>query len=483
MNLVQMISSSIDRHRRWFPVAIGLLTVLAIVASAGLAWAQADAGAPQVPDAVQAALAASEARAKTFADQAWVLVAACLVFFMQTGFLALEVGFVRRKAIVITAMKNLADWTVCVIAFFFCGWALMFGHSQDGLIGGDGWMLAAGEGASIGVGLHFVFNLAFAATAATIVSGAMAERTGFLPYVICSAVVTAIIYPVVGHWVWGNGYYSDNSTLLTQWGFIDFAGSTVVHSVGGWVALIGMIVIGPRIGRFDQNGKPVNLGSYSLAWAAMGVLILWFGWWGFNGGSTLSLDGDAVALIIAKTNIAGAAAGISAMMHAKLLQDNSDVTPKFMGGLLGGLVAITANCHMVSPEAAVVIGLVAGVLHNIAYEALLKFRIDDPVGAVPVHLVCGVWGTLAVGIFGHASGFGDRSRLEQIGVQGLGIAIVAVWTIFIALVTFLLLKRYVGLRVSPQDELIGYDIGGTIEHQPDDDDGLGADDLTMIGEP
>jgi Amt family ammonium transporter len=407
----------------------------------------------------------AQAEAKTLADQAWVLVAACLVFFMQVGFLALEVGFVRRKAIVITAMKNVVDWTVCVLAFFFCGWGLMFGHTTDGLVGGDGWLLDHHGGINIGVGIHFLFNLAFAGTSATIVSGAMAERTGFLPYVICSAVVTAVIYPVVGHWIWGNSFYGDNSTLLTQWGFHDFAGSTVVHSVGGWVSLIGVIVIGPRMGRFDATGKPIDLGNYSLAWAGMGVLVLWFGWWGFNGGSTLTLDGNRVASIIANTNIAAAAGGFVAMIHGKYSQDGRDLTAKFMGGLLGGLVAITANCDIVSPWAALAIGTIAGVIHNVALEGLLKLRLDDPVGAIPVHLGCGIWGTLAVGIFGDATAFGDNSRLQQIGVQLLGIGIVGAYTVFVSLATFLLLKRYIGLRVSPQEELAGFDIGGVLHDE------------------
>jgi Amt family ammonium transporter len=428
----------------------------------------------RLPDGVDAAgaavLAEANAHAQLLADRAWVLVAACLVFFMQVGFLALEVGFVRRKAIVITAMKNVVDWVVCCLAFFFAGWGLMFGHTVDGLVGGSGWLLAGGDGGhAIGIGIHFLFNLAFAGTAATIVSGAMAERTAFVPYVISSAVVTAIIYPVVGHWIWGNGFFAGNSTLLTQWGFIDFAGSTVVHSVGGWVSLIGIIVVGPRIGRFDADGQPVNLGNYSLAWSGMGVLILWFGWWGFNGGSTLRLDGS-VAGIIVNTNVAAAAGGFAAMIHGTLAQAGRDLTAKFMGGLLAGLVAITASCHIVSPVAAVAIGVVAGVLHNIALEAMVRFRLDDPVGAVPVHLACGIWGTLAVGIFGRADAFlPGQSRLAQIGVQALGVGIVAAWTVFASLLTFLLLRRYVGLRVSAHEELVGYDLGGELPA----DDGLG----------
>jgi ammonium transporter, Amt family len=430
--------------------------VLALPALA-LAAAPGDTTAATLGD-----LKRAQAEAGVRADQGWVLVAACLVFFMQVGFLALEVGFVRRKAIVITAMKNVVDWMVCVLTFFFFGWGMMFGPTLDGLVGGDGWLLAHQGGHGIGVGIHFLFNLAFAGTAATIVSGAMAERTGFLPYVISSAVVTAIIYPVVGHWIWGNSFYGDNSTLLTQWGFRDFAGSTVVHSVGGWVSLVGVIIIGPRMGRFDGAGKPVELGNYSLAWAGMGVLILWFGWWGFNGGSTLALDGDRVAMIIANTNVAGAAGGFVAMLHGKYAQGGRDLTAKFMGGLLAGLVSVTANCDIVSPWGALMIGAVAGVLHNVALETLLRFRIDDPVGAIPVHLVCGVWGTLAVGVFGNAAAFGSNSRLEQIGVQCLGIGIVGAYTVFVSLVAFLLLKRYIGLRVAPHEELAGFEIGGVV---------------------
>jgi ammonium transporter, Amt family len=249
-----------------------------------------------------------------------------------------------------------------------------------------------------------------------------------------------------------------------------------VHSVGGWVSLIGIIVVGPRMGRFDGQGRPVNLGTYSLAWSGMGVLMLWFGWWGFNGGSTLALNAS-VPLIIANTNIAGAVGGLVALAHAKLFQEGRDATAKFMGGILGGLVAITASCHMVSPVAAVLIGATAAVLHNLALEGLLRVRLDDPVGAVPVHLVCGIWGTLAVGIFGKTAMLGDNGRLEQIGVQALGIGIVAVWSVFVSLLTFLLLKRYVGLRVSPTEEIAGYDIEGVAAASMTD-----AGELTLADE-
>ncbi len=397
-------------------------------------------------------------------DRLWVLIAGALVFFMQAGFLALEAGLVRTRAAPITAMKNIGDWMVCAICFFFIGWATMFGHTAFGYLGSDGFSLSldVSKGWPGGVWIHFLFQLAFAGTAATIVSGALAERTGFAAYMIVSAVATALIYPVFGHWAWGNSFFPDNKTLLTNIGFLDFAGSTVVHSVGGWISFIGIIIVGPRLGRFGPRGEVRPMNSNSIAMSALGVLILWLAWWGFNGGSTLALN-DQVGSIINNTNLAAAMGGIGSLLHCAAFQRKRDITAKFLSGILGGLVGITAGCNLVSPANSLVIGFTSGMLSNIATELLLKWRLDDPVGAVPVHLFCGIWGTLCVGLFGDVSQFpNSHTRMDQIVVQLIGIGTCGLWTATTACIMFLVLKQ-MGLRVSPEEELEGYDIGGVVE--------------------
>lgn len=414
---------------------------------------------------VEEALAAVKAASALHADRVWVLVAAAMVMFMQAGFLALEVGSVRPHAMVITAMKNVVDWVICAVAFFLVGWGLMFGHSAGGLIGSD-FMLLGGDpagGHPIGLWVHFLFNLAFAGTAATIVSGAMAERTGFIAYLVCSVVVTTAIYPVIGHWVWGNGFFGTNATLLSRLGFLDFAGSTVVHSVGGWVSLVGISIVGPRLGRFGPDGKPKAM-TNSMAWTGLGALLLWFSWWGFNGGSTLTLD-DQVGSIINNTNLAGAAGALGALAHCAWFQRKDGITEKFLCGALAGLVGITASCNLVSPLSALFIGASSGVISNVATDLLLRLRLDDPVGAVPVHLCCGIWGTLCVGIFGDPARFPlGHTRLEQIGVQAIGVFATAAWVVPVSWGMFKLLKAFVGLRVSPLEETVGFDIGGVVPH-------------------
>ncbi len=413
------------------------------------------------------AVAAPESAAPVTAslDQLWVLVAAALVFLMQAGFLALEAGSVREKAAPITALKNVADWAICAATFFLFGWALMFGHSAGGLIGADGFSLEVSPagGWSGGLWVHFMFQLAFAGTAATIVSGAMSERTGFVAYMVVSAVVTTLIYPMFGHWAWGNSFFAGNETLLTRIGFVDFAGSTVVHSVGGWVSLVGVLIVGPRLGRFGPNGEVRHMRPYSMALSGLGVLLLWFSWWGFNGGSTLALD-SRVGPIINNTNLSATFAALGSLLHCALFQHKRDITPKFLNAVLGGLVGVTAGCAIVTPLGAVAIGLTSGVLCNLASDWLLRMEIDDPVGAIPVHLFCGVWGTLCVGIFGQSHLFpSGKGRLEQIGVQLVGVVTCGLWTGATALLTFLAIKRWVGLRVSPQEEHHGFGIAGTLE--------------------
>lgn len=396
-------------------------------------------------------------------DRLWVLFAACLVLFMQTGFLTLEVGCVRRKAATITALKNVVDWTVCAPAFFLMGWGLMFGPTHEGWIGTGFWMLEgdAAGGHPIGLWTHFLFQLTFAGTAATIVSGALAERTSFMAYIICSVAVTAVIYPVVGHWAWGNSFFAGNPTLLTRLGFIDFAGSTVVHSVGGWVSLVGALFVGPRLGRFQPDGTVREWEITGLQWTGTGVLILWLCWWGFNGGSTLAMN-DRVMPIIVNTNLGASLGGFGAMAYCRLMEGNKGASGKFLNGILAGLVGITAACHMVTPAAACLIGLTSGVLSVMAARWLIRLRIDDPVGAIPVHLFCGVWGTLCVGLFGKSAFFGGHSRLAQVGIQLAGVLTVGAWTVLAAMAVFWAIRRWVGLRVSPREEQMGFDMEGVV---------------------
>jgi len=336
------------------------------------------------------------AEVQTHADYVWTLVAAFLVFFMQAGFAMVEAGLTRCKNTVNILMKNLMDFSVGSIAFWAIGFGIMFGVT-NGYFGTDGFFFSdfAKDG-DTWVFAFWMFQVVFAATAATIVSGAMAERTKFVGYLIYSAVVSAIIYPVFGSWAWGSLFHG--SGWLEGLGFIDFAGTSVVHSVGGWAALAGAIVLGPRIGKYTPDGKPRAIPGHNLTLAALGTFILWFGWFGFNPGSTTAAIKDT-ALIAVNTNLAAAAGAIGAMFTAWAVFKKPEATMTF-NGALAGLVAITSPCANVSPLSSVILGLVAGILvvfSVIFFDNVAK--VDDPVGAISVHGVCGAWGTLAAGIF------------------------------------------------------------------------------------
>ena len=409
---------------------------------------------------------------KSELDRFWVLISAALVFLMQAGFKVLEMGMVRTVHGTGIGLKNLIDFVVVTIIYFIVGFSLMFGFSFNGFIG-SGFLLPSAieleslfkEGKVLFGMEFFIFQLAFAATSATIVSGAMSERTALIPYLLTAAFVSGFIYPIVGHIVWGNVFLSEGKAWLGDLGFLDFAGSTVVHSTGAWVALIGVWIIGPRLGRFKLDGS-VNTEKfkpYSLGYSVLGVFLLWFGWWGFNGGSTLGFNAN-VANIIAHTNIAGAFAALSALILA-IITDRENVTQKLIGGVLAGLVAITASANVVDTMGAVVIGTVAGILHNIGYDLLIKFKLDDPVGAIPVHGLAGFWGTLAAGIFGKeelvraASGIAPDApwhRLDQIITQMLGAGVVLVFCCVSSFLFFKLIDTLIGLRVDPQKENSGY---------------------------
>ncbi|MBI2421606.1 MAG: ammonium transporter [Candidatus Hydrogenedentes bacterium] len=391
----------------------------------------------------------------------WTCVAAFLVFFMQAGFAMVEAGFTRAKNVVNILMKNLMDFAIGSLAFFMVGFGLMFGMNNSGWIGtSDFFLNFAPYGDTFDTQWPFtflIFQTVFAATAATIVSGAMAERTKFVSYLIYSLLISAFIYPIFGAWSW-NGLYGDTAGWLEAKGFLDFAGSTVVHSIGGWLALAGAIILGPRIGKYGPDGRPRAIPGHNLALGALGVFILWLGWFGFNPGSTTTGNG-MIGYIAVTTNLAGAAGALSAMITAWIIVKKPDGSMT-MNGVLAGLVGITAGCDGVSPMGAVIIGLIAGVLVVLSIlllDAVLK--IDDPVGAVSVHGVCGLWGTLAVGLFNTGSGLFYGGGADQLLIQALGAGAAFVWAFGTGMVLFLALKYTVGLRVSEDEEIRGLDIG------------------------
>lgn len=383
-------------------------------------------------------------------DVVWVLLSAALVMFMQPGFAMAEAGFTRAKNTANILMKNLLDFGVGSISFFLIGYALMFGTDIGGLIGKLPFM----EDIAPDIDYSFLmFQTVFAATAATIVSGAVAERTEFKTYLFFSIITTAIIYPISGHWVWGGGW-------LSQLGFHDFAGSTVVHSVGAWMGLIGAVLIGPRIGKY--NGKANAIPGHNLTFAALGVFILWFGWFGFNAGSQLAASGTdntiAISHIFLTTNLS-AAGGTLAALTVSWLRYKRPTLSLTLNGALAGLVAITAGCDIVSPHAAIIIGILAGTTLVFSVEFIDKIlKIDDPVGAITVHGVNGALGTILVGFFATDGGVFYGGGFSLLGVQVLGVLAVAAWALGTAYVLFKILKITIGLRVPAVVEEEGLDI-------------------------
>ena len=391
----------------------------------------------------------------------WTLVAAFLVFFMQAGFAMVETGFTRAKNAGNIIMKNLMDFSVGSIAFFVIGYGIMFGADSLGLFGTDKFFLSSGSPANPDGMWQFAFWLfqaVFAATAATIISGAMAERTKFVSYLIYSLIITAIIYPISGHWIWGGGW-------LSSMGFVDFAGSTVVHSVGGWAAMMGAILLGPRIGKYTASGKPKAIPGHNIPLAALGVFILWFGWFGFNPGSTTAGDNLSIAFIAVNTNLAAAAGAIAAMVTIWIKSGKPDVSMS-LNGALAGLVAITAGCASVSPMSSIIIGLIAGIIVVLSVEFFdFVLKIDDPVGAISVHRICGAVGTLLVGVFAEAqyAGAGINGLLygggfKLLGIQAIGVFSVFIWVAAASGLIFFIIKKTIGLRVTREEELRGLDI-------------------------
>jgi len=419
-----------------------IFSILFVLISVAGAWAE---------DKAPTVLSNKEAIAlvQTHADYVWTLIAAALVFFMQAGFAMVESGFTRAKNAINIMMKNLMDFSMGSIAFWAVGFGLMFGVSKTGWFGTSGFFLSDfSPGGDPWVLAFWMFQVVFAATAATIVSGAMAERTKFSGYLIYSVFISALIYPIFGSWAWGSLY--NGGGWLENLGFIDFAGSTVVHSVGGWAALAGAIVLGPRIGKYTKDGKIKPILGHNMPLAALGVFILWLGWFGFNPGSTTAANKD-IAMIFVNTNLAAAAGCVLAMFTSWVKFGKPEVGMS-LNGALAGLVAITSPCATVTPASAIAIGAIAGVIVVLAVLFFDKIRIDDPVGAISVHGVCGAWGTFSAGIFN----IGGTS-LKIIGVQALGIATCFLWVFPTAYLLFKVIDVTIGLRVSPEEELEGLD--------------------------
>lgn len=404
------------------------------------------------------AATAPEFLSQTNANIMWTLLAGFLVMFMQAGFALVECGFTRAKNAGNIMMKNFLDFAAGTPMFFLFGFALMFGTDLGGFLGTSGFALSGSTGLAADgqwTLTYWFFQSVFAATAATIVSGAMAERTKFGTYILVSIVITGLIYPISGHWAWGGGW-------LSAMGFMDFAGSTVVHSVGGWVALAGAMVLGPRLGKYSPDGKAKAIPGHNIPIAGLGVFILWFGWFGFNPGSTVTADGT-IGYIAVNTNLAGCAGMLGAMIVAWIRYGKPDMSMS-MNGALAGLVAITAGCFEVSPIGALIIGFCAGILVVFSVTFIDQvLKIDDPVGAVSVHGVCGAFGTLMTGLlaspdYGSNVGLFYGGGIGPFITQLIGVAAVFVWAFGTGFILMQVLKASFGLRASAEEELKGLDI-------------------------
>ena len=396
-------------------------------------------------------------------DVFWVLICAGLVFLMQAGFTCMESGLTRSKNSINVAIKNITDFGISTILFWAFGFALMFGESVNGWIGSTQFCLSLDDGSWTST--FFLFEIMFCATAVTIVSGATAERLRFRSYIIISIILSGMIYPVFGHWVWNGIQSGTASGWLAQIGFIDFAGSTVVHSVGGWVALAALLIIGPREGRFPRVGAHRKIHGSNLPMSVLGVLLLWVGWFGFNGGSTLSLN-DQVAGIITNTFLAGASGVMVTLTVGWIIRKQADAELVIFGSI-AGLVSITASAHSVSTASALAIGGIGGIV-MLGVDYLMDYlHIDDAVGAIPVHLGAGIWGTLAVAIFGREEILGTGlSRSGQLLIQATGIGVCFLWTFGLAYGFFTLINFFLPLRVTVEDERIGLNVsehGATTE--------------------
>ncbi|MDP7653684.1 MAG: ammonium transporter [Candidatus Marinimicrobia bacterium] len=382
-------------------------------------------------------------------NNTWMLVATFLVFIMHLGFATLESGLTQAKNTVNILFKNMSIIAIGILTYAVCGFNLMYPGEFNGFLGFAGLGVSTGaEGLTPAYNpgytywTDFIFQAMFAATAATIVSGAVAERIKLSSFLVFSTIYVALVYPIVGSWTWGGGWLADKN-------FHDFAGSTLVHSVGGWAALVGAYTLGPRLGKYSRNGKIKPILGHNMPLATIGVFLLWFGWYGFNGGSVLSADPGAVSFVFVTTTLAAAAGVIGAMGTSWIISKKPDLS-MILNGSLAGLVGITAGADCISPMYSVVVGLIAGAIVVVAVIQLDKMKIDDPVGAISVHLACGIWGTLAVGIF---------SPDYQLGTQAIGVGAYALFCFVSANIIFQVIKLVLGLRVSEEEEILGLDIG------------------------
>ncbi len=402
---------------------------------------------------------------KAILDNLWIFIAGVLVVFMNAGFGMLETGFCRQKNAVNILTKNLIVFALATLAYWALGYGLMYGSTSTGFIAFGNFFLSGLDltapidpagGNYLTPAVDFFFQAAFAATAATIVSGAVAERIKFVDFIIFSIVLTAVVYPISGHWVWGGGMLSSIGFLGEDVGFSDFAGSTVVHSAGGWAALVGAAFLGPRIGKYREDGSAGALPGHNMSIAMLGCLILWIGWFGFNPGSELSASLN-VPYIALTTNLAAAAGGVAATVTSWAVSGKPDLS-MVINGILAGLVAITAGCAGVSPLSAVIIGLVGGVLVVFSVFFFDSIQIDDPVGATSVHLVNGIWGTLAVGLLDKELGLFTGHGATQLIAQIIGILTIGGWTVLCSVIVWGAIRAAFGMRVSQEEEIIGLDI-------------------------
>ena len=396
-----------------------------------------------------------ESTALFTANNVWMMICTALVFFMHLGFSFLEIGLTRQKNTVNILFKNFFVITAGLLLYAIGGFNLMYPGFEEGAAGffkfagfgieaPEGGMTSAYADGGYTWWTDFLFQGMFAATAATIVSGAVAERIKLKSFMLFTIIYVGLVYPIIGSWKWGGGF-------LDQWGFYDFAGSTLVHSVGGWAALIAVYLLGARGGKFNSDGKPNAIPGHTIPVAAAGVLILWLGWFGFNGGSVLSADPELTSLTLVTTCLAAAAGGIASSIVSNILYKNFDLT-MFMNGVLGGLVGITAGADLMNPMDAIFIGIIAGAVIVFGVSLIDKLKLDDPVGAIAVHLICGIWGTLAVGIFG------DMAGVDQFIIQLIGVGIVGAFSVITSFIIIIVIKKTIGLRVDKEEEIKGLDL-------------------------
>jgi Amt family ammonium transporter len=449
-NQDSFILNSITRIRNLFsPYWLACIPLTAIIVMVWNSAALAQTDAPPTVEELQGTL-----------NTIWVLIASILVIFMNAGFGMLETGFCRQKNAVNILTKNLIVFALATIAYWVIGFSLMFGAAgSNGFMGWGGLFLGEDPAtyglqpfpAGLPISVFLLFQLAFAGTAATIVSGSVAERIKFVDFLVFSLIIVGIIYPITGHWIWGGGFLA---TMETP--FKDFAGSTAVHSVGGWAALMGAAILGPREGKY-RDGKINAIPGHNMSIATLGCLILWIGWFGFNPGSALAATKD-VPYIAVTTNLAAAAGGITATLTSWLKDGKPDLS-MVINGILAGLVGITAGCDGVSYSSAVIIGAIAGIIVVYAVAFFDRIKVDDPVGATSVHLVCGIWGTLAVGLFNKDAGLFTTGQISQLISQIIGILTVGGFTVLVSTIVWYALKATLGVRVDLQEEMRGLDIG------------------------